>query len=91
MNTTPSANNTFAELAAAVGNFLQEIAERARRDQPEVHAAIDAALASGESFTLMTVKLFEGGIQLRATINRISDGTEQAILDEVDGVARPMQ
>lgn len=89
MTTNP--HTTFDELAAAIGNFLQEIAERARREQPAVHAAIDAALASGESYTLLTVKLFEGGIQLRATVNRISDGTEQAILDEVDGVARPMQ
>jgi hypothetical protein len=81
--------DTFDALAAATGAFLAEIAERARREQPAVHAAIDAALAGGESYTLLTVKLFEGGIQLRASINRISDGTEQAILDEVDGVVRP--
>lgn len=82
---------TFDELASAVGKFLHEIAEKARREQPAVYVTIDAALKSGESFTNVNIKVFESGIQIRATINRISDGEEQAVLDQVDGVVRPLQ
>lgn len=82
---------TFDRLAAATGEFLSEIAEKARREQPAVHAALDAALQSGESYTRVVIKLYASGIHIRATLNRISDDEEQAILDEVEGVTRPMQ
>lgn len=82
---------TFDELAAATGAFLAEIAAKAHREQPAVYATLDAALASGESCTVVTITLLPGGIKVRATLNSISDGAEQLILDEVDGVARPMQ
>ena len=84
--------NTFDELTAATGRFLAEIAERAHRDQPAVYATLDAALKTGEAYTIVTLKLYEGGIGIRATVNKISDGAELAVLDEVDAVAMgPMQ
>ncbi len=82
------ASTMFDELAGAVGKFLHEIAEKARLNQPEVHAAIDALLKSGESYTNVNIKVFESSIQIRATINKISDEEEQAVLDQVDGVVR---
>jgi hypothetical protein len=88
---TTDQTTTFDNLAAAAGAFLAELAERARRDQPAVHAALDAALAAGEAYTILTVKLYEGGIRIRATVNAISTDAELAILDEVDAVARPAQ
>jgi hypothetical protein len=82
---------TLDELANAAGKFLDEIAEKARRNQPAVHAEIDALLKSGESYTNVNIKVFESGIQIRATINKISDDEEQAVLDQVDGVVRLQQ
>jgi hypothetical protein len=83
---------TTQKLADATAEFLDEIAEKARREKPAVHAAIDAALKSGESCTVVTIKLLPGGIQVRATVNAISDGSELAELDVVDAVVtRPAQ
>ena len=83
--------STFDALASAVGNFLVEVAAKAQREQPAVHAAIDAALKSGESFTNVNIKIFPSGIQIRATINRISDNGEQAVLEQLDAVAQVLQ
>jgi hypothetical protein len=83
--------NTFDNLAVAAGAFLAEIAAKAHREQPAVYETLDAALKSGESCTIVTIRLLPGGIQIRATVNAISDGAEQLVLDVVDGVARPMQ
>jgi hypothetical protein len=94
MTTSTPASDTraFDKLTDAVGGFLDEVAEKARRENPVVHVAVDAALKSGETYTLLTVKLLPGGIQVRAAVHKISDGAEIAVLDEVSGVvARPMQ
>ena len=61
----------FDELTAASGNFLAEIAEKVQREDPALHAVIDAALKSGESYTNVNIKIFESGISIRATINHI--------------------
>lgn len=83
--------STLDALINATGNFLQEIAAKAAREQPAVHAIMEAALHSEESFTNINIKIFPSGIRIRATISRISDGEEQLVLDQFDGVARVLQ
>ncbi|MEO8655077.1 MAG: hypothetical protein ABI409_13210 [Ramlibacter sp.] len=82
-----TSTTTFHALAHAIGAFLAEISEKAHREQPAVYHSLDAALKSGESCTIVVIKVYEGGIRIRATVNAISDDAELAILDDVDGVA----
>ena len=81
----------FDQIANAAGKLLVELAQRANRDEPSLHALIDALLNSGESFTNVNIRIFDAGIQVRATINNISDGAEQALLGQVDGVVPRLQ
>ena len=92
-NITPTSPQTatFDELTKAAGKFLAEIADRAHREQPQLYVAIDEALKSGESYTSVTIKIFAAGISIKATINKISNGEEQALLQQVDGASMVLQ
>ena len=79
----------FNRLVNAAGAFLAAVAEKAEREKPGIYAVADELLKSGESYTTVNIKIFEGGIDVRATVNKITDGSEQVEWDHVSGTLRP--